>query len=471
MHIFEHTTILKNFSILTTGGALSQVLGILVNILLARYLAPEQFGEYTLILTYITIFYTIASLGLNQVIIRTIARNQDNSRTVLQFSIRWRLIGFFFSLLAVLIYFLFKHDTLNFSYDVLLGLLVGVFACSFWDAFQNVAFGMQKVVSNSVVNVFGNMVNLLLVVMVPMRFLNLKIALFIYVGVYFLKTLIYLLCLYYNKLLTYNKDTSLRLGSSTIITECMPFYILALFSLVRNQFPVVFLKDACGSVEVAYFNTANKILQPLSMLGYTLFRAVYPFMAKAYYDDFSRFVDIVRKMLVTIVVGGMVASLVVSLFRNEIVMFLYGAQYADTGNVMALQCWYLVLALMFALINTTMGAADHQKILAVTSMIFTISSIPILYYASFYGAAGLAIGFLITSILNMTYTYYYFSKIVKKKLSVTFSFILFSLFILSFLISIVIPFSLNLYIRIFITLSILFFVVYYRKVILNYLKL
>ena len=471
MHFLEHTSVLKNFSILTTGGVLSQVLGILVNILLARYLAPEQFGEYTLILTYITIFYTIASLGLNQVVIRTIARNQDNSRTVLKFSVKWRLIGFVFSLFAVIIYLLFKHDTSSFSYDILFGLLVGVFASSFWDAFQNVAFGMQRVVSNSVVNVLGNVVNLLLVVLIPTSYLNLEIALFIYVGVYFLKTLFYLVCLYYNKLLTVNSDSSLNIGSDNILTECMPFYMLALFSLVRNQIPVVFLKDACGSVEVAYFNTANKILQPLTMLGYTLFRAVYPFMAKAYYEDFRRFVDIVRKMLVVIVVGGVVASLVVSLFRNEIVLFLYGAQYADTGNVMALQYWYLVLALMFALINTTMGAADKQKVLAVTSIVFAISSIPILYYASFYGAEGLAIGFLITSFLNMTYTYYYFLKIVRNKISVTLSIILFSLITLCFVGAMLIPENLNLYIRIFITLLILFFVVYHRKTILGYLKL
>ena len=57
-------TSVKNFSVLAFGEIIGRGLNMVTNIVLARTLAPERYGVYTMILTYSVIFYTISSLGI-----------------------------------------------------------------------------------------------------------------------------------------------------------------------------------------------------------------------------------------------------------------------------------------------------------------------------------------------------------------------------------------------------------------------
>ncbi|UXY15609.1 flippase [Chitiniphilus purpureus] len=59
------------------------LLGLLAGAWVARYLGPEQFGELAYALAYISFFQAIAALGLNEIVVRDVARQQDNASLVL----------------------------------------------------------------------------------------------------------------------------------------------------------------------------------------------------------------------------------------------------------------------------------------------------------------------------------------------------------------------------------------------------
>ncbi|MDQ3249482.1 MAG: oligosaccharide flippase family protein, partial [Chloroflexota bacterium] len=63
----------------------SMLLGMVISALLARLLVPDQLGAYFLLLSVVTIFATLARLGMNQVIVRYVAEAlavQERRQTV-----------------------------------------------------------------------------------------------------------------------------------------------------------------------------------------------------------------------------------------------------------------------------------------------------------------------------------------------------------------------------------------------------
>jgi O-antigen/teichoic acid export membrane protein len=455
---FKKNTFLRNFSILSVGEVLSRSINMLTNIILARALAPEIYGKYALFMTYLIIFNTISSFGLQHIVIRTIARNQNNSKRYFILSLILRIKGFIISVIAFV--FFSRYYNIGFNDFVVFSLLAGVFLNSFWDAFQNVAFGMERMEWTSIINVSMSLILLLTYLLIPSSILSIEIVVGVFVISAFIKDVFYLLSLYKSNMVTGNYVFNLhdKTDMLTLLKDSMPYYILAIFTLFSSQLPIIFLENNSGSEHVAFFNTANKLLLPLSLVLMTALNALFPNQSKLFVVDKDAFARKVKKILLLLGLFGIGGATIISLFRNELVFVLYGEEYVSTGDVMAYQAWYIVLYSIFCFIGSTFGAANKQKLVAVTSIVYALISMPILWYSSYYGSIGLARGYIVASIVNMTYCYYYLLKTIDFKISVFFSIKFFFVFLLAFVMVEFIPNDFNIYLRVVILFAILSFV-------------
>lgn len=444
---------MRNFSLLSSGELAARAIAMFTNIIIARWLAPERYGEYALLLTYITLFQVVATLGLRHMVIRTIAINQDKSRYYFYIATLWRLIGYLFCIAVIYVYNLV--NPLGYDTFFYFALLAGIFFESFLDNFQNVAFGMQRMEWTSIVNVSVSALTLLAYSVLPAGYIDITNIVIIFLAAALTKNILYYACLVKSRLLkgeaSFGKIK--REDSSYIIKNSFPYYILAIFTLFSSQFPIIFLKDNCGIQEVAYFNTANKLLLPLMLFLNTAMTALFPNQSILFAKDKAAFNGKAKQILTLLCILGVFCAAVISLFRSELVMLLYGNEYKATGNVMAYQCWYLVLYALFCFIGGTFGAANRQKLLATTSIVYAVVSAPILYWFSKHGAEGLSVGYLVASVVNMTYNYYYLNRVIDHALTKAFTFKLFSLIVLAFTLSNLVPESTPLYIKIILLLA------------------
>jgi O-antigen/teichoic acid export membrane protein len=117
--IIANNKVLKNFSVLTLSNATTQFLLIFTSIKIARSLDPTLFGTYNLLNLHVYIVSIIASLGLRNIIIRTIARDKKIIKKVFFIAIVIRGIGLLISIVLFCIY-----SFLNSHYDNLLFMLV-----------------------------------------------------------------------------------------------------------------------------------------------------------------------------------------------------------------------------------------------------------------------------------------------------------------------------------------------------------
>lgn len=402
------------------------------NVIVARWLEPAGYGLYSLVLTYVSLYSAIASLGLQYIINKLVARNQDNSRKFFYICLVLRCIGY---LIAVVV-FLFS-DIASFHLDtiILYAVLIGIFCDSLWGGLQSIAFGMQRMEWNSIIDVSTAALTLFTYILLQLSSNNLitvETVTWIYIGIYIIKNITYWGVLEKTHLITgnYSIKSIQKKECKTILRESFPFYILVLMGLFTNQLPIVFLEDHSGINEVAYFNTANKLLLPLTILLSNALTALFPNQSQSFVQDREKFWRTSKQMLLIIIIGGSLLAFSISVLKDEIVWFLYGQNYNSTGNVMAYQCWYIVLFAVFSLNGNILGAADKQKILMLESIVYAVITTPIIYYGSFYGADGLSISYVIASVINLFYLYYILHKISKSIFN--FRTVIISLFILLF---------------------------------------
>lgn len=403
----ESRPFLRNFSLLTVGNFGSRLISMVINIIVARVLAPERYGEYSLVLTYISMFYFVASLGLSQLVTRSVARDQENSYYYFRLSLLLRLLGFVVAAVAFGIYGMVAGA--EFSTVAVFSILGGVFLESLWDGQQNVAFGMQRMEWNTIIGIASTLLNLLVYLFMyfclPRSLFTVESVLLIYIAIYILKNAAYYWCMKRYGLLRL-EDTCREISMPvcrSYLRESMPFYVMYLLGLFTGQFPILFLEHNAGLEEVAFFNTANKLLLPITLFMNTAFSAFFPNQSILYAKDKQAFSEQTRKVLAIVCGIGIFLALCVSLFKGEIVWLLYGDAYINTADVLSYQTWYVVMYSIFCLNGNTLGAADAQKKLAVCSVVYAVVSTPILYYSSSFGADGLAIGFVIASVINLAY--------------------------------------------------------------------
>lgn len=458
---YKQSKLVQNFSQLAIGEIGSRFFNIFTNIILARYLAPERYGEYSYLLTQIVIFGAIASLGLRQLLIREIARHPESTKLYLSISIFWRLIGIIFSLI---IFITFQHIIGESTPTPLLILLfTAILSESIWDMLQNIAMGLQRLKITSIINIATAGSILIVYILTPPNYISVEYVLLILVVSYLLRDIIYYLLLKKNKFFTGTYNFHLKNPMYiNILKDSFPFYILILFGLLTNQFPIIFLKMNSGEAAVAFFNTANKILLPMTLLFNTALAAFFPNQALLFQNDKIAFGKQTKKAITFIVYFGIGMCFCISLFRSEIIYILYGDLYKTAGDVISYQCWYFVLFAIFSINGSVLGAANQQKKLSYLSILYAIISTPILYIFSYYGAEGIAKGYIIASTLNMLIIFPNIIKISFKQITIKFSIRLFAFLLVILIVSTLIPQNIPLYIRICI-LILAVYIIYINK--------
>lgn len=444
----KKNSFLKNFSVLTVSNIIVNILGLFINVYLARKLTPDVYGEYGVLITTVNIFYTISSLGLQQIVIRSIARDQNNSRLYFHISFIARILGLIFSIILFLIYSIYLKP--EFTPLILTMMILYMISLSIWDAYQNLAFGLQRMEYTGYINVLASAATLILYLLYPVQSLNLVIVFSIILIVQLVKNLMY----YYN-LKTRNFFTGSKSDKSNLmkdvlelIKQSFPYYILSIFTLLTTQLPIIFIDFNTNTKEVAFFNTANKLLVPLTLLISTAMTALFPELSKLYVTNKEIFQKKIDMAFGFIVFLGIYFSLLVTLFRNEAVFLLFGNEYSETGNILAFQCWYIVMYSIFWFFGVVFGSTDNQNLLGKLSIVYAFVSVPILWFASKYNAETVSKAYILIAMINMTYHYYYFQKVLPRKISKLHSFLYFGGLLFFLILSFLIPDNLSLILKI-----------------------
>jgi O-antigen/teichoic acid export membrane protein len=432
MSLFKNK-IIKNFSLLTGTNILIQVLSIFSSIRLARQLQPEGYGVFNLIVLQASIFSIVACYGLRLVIIRHIARNNNDARKVFVLSSHIRLVTTTIALILVFFYNLaYGQESLSALLIVAVMALI-VFQTS-WDTIESIFFGFEKMETSGVINLIFTLIWIAEIYIIPNEYFNVEVLIFAFLINQGLKTILYYFWMHQSILKKMPLISFENYSEHTdFIKQSNFFFVLAVFTSIQNQMPILLLQFNSTVDQIGLFNLGNRILGPLQMMLNLLLAALFPMLSRLALDDKPLFAKRVKSLMNIIILSGILGSVLFALFSDDVVYLLYGEAYKTSARVILIQCWYTVLFAIFCTIGSVLSALDKQKLLSRLSIIYATTAFPVFFIGTKYGATGLAWAFVIAAFINMTYHWVLFRNLLDKNVSILYSIIIFSVIaVLSF---------------------------------------
>lgn len=416
------------YNTLISAGA--RIIGValsLVNIgFIARYLGQQGFGEYSLILTFLSIFNILADLGLYSLMTREISRPDADEKKIASniFTLRVAIL-FGFLILAIVSVWLFPYPV-----RVKLGVSLVTIAILFLSASQVLMGIFQKYLKTdraALSEIIGRAIQLGLVVLfVSLDFGFFSILIALITGAFLIFVLNFFFARKYIPL-TLAFDFSYW---KEILKMSFPIAVSIVLTLIYFKIDSIFLSlgfinRSSGNPisDVGIYNIAYKVLEGAIFFPAMFIGLIMPLLSKYAFSDREQFKKIFQKILdilIIFIVPLIIGLLILSL---PIVVLIGGKEFDVSAPVLQILSFAIGFIFLGNLFGVSIIALNKQKIGAwiyFSGMIFNIvTNLVFIPRYSYIGAASTTVAteFLVTvlMIILISRTIHYFPhfKILK----------------------------------------------------------
>lgn len=323
----------ENVSWLIFEKGFSLGVGMVVGIFVARYLKPESFGLLNYAIGFVGIFSAFSSLGLDQIIVRELAKDPEQQNELLGTGFLLKLIGALLLIVLMIVIQFFMH------HDAFTNLLIIIIAAAeLFKAFEVINYFFQaQVLSKYVVqvqvaiNFIVSLVKILLVIFhAPLIWFGLMVtvgAIFNGVGYWYA---------YHMREgaihnWTFNKSLAYHL-----LQESWPLVLYGVALNIQARVDQVMLGKMLNNYEVGQYSVALKFIEIFGFMPVVIMNTFSPAIARAkkvgqelYHN---RLVNLYRLMFL-----AFLAMAVPIYFLSETaIVQLYGNEYRAAGYLLSL---------------------------------------------------------------------------------------------------------------------------------------
>lgn len=344
-----------------------------VSVWVARYLGPAQFGLYNYAFTIIGILIPFAKLGLDQILIRNLARDPTCKDETLGTAFVLKITGgVVTSVLAVVTIFLLRPDN-NLSHQ-----LVGIMAVgSIFQASEIITFWFDSQ-TRAKYGVWARNASYLLAGLIKIVLIQIQAPLIAFAWATLVEAFLGAIAL----MIVYQTDGNLLKAwrysfhrAKELLQDSWPLIFSSLAILIYMQIDQIMIGQIMGDREVGLYSVVVKLSEVWYFLPGVITNSVFPSVVRAkavseklYYDRFQKLFNLMSVL-------AYAAALLFSLSSNLLVTSIYGSQYAEVGPVIAVYVWagvFVSLGLATSLWITTEGLMRFLPIISTSGAVINI---------------------------------------------------------------------------------------------------
>jgi O-antigen/teichoic acid export membrane protein len=335
--------IFKNAILSTIGSIALKVVYFLYNVYVVRKLGDDRFGQYSTILSFVTLFQIFAEFGMTQYVMREVAR--DHSKTQVMF---WNLI---FARLLLSFLSVIGITTAAYFMDYPPMLLFGIFLYTWMFALASIHSPLETILTAyerfdivTIMSVVGQSVYVLfgaLFLFSGKNFLWLIVAGFI--GLIPPIT-IGLWAVLKNKLLTLRPNFSPK-SWFLLMRAGLPFGISSLTMSITYSIDTVILSKFYAAEVIGWYRVAFDLVSTLLFFTGGFHKAIVPSLSRVFASEpeeigrwYHRAVRIFILISLPLAFGGMVLA-------KSLIIFLYTDVFLPSVNAFQIIVWDIPLIL------------------------------------------------------------------------------------------------------------------------------
>lgn len=373
-------------------------------IVLGRILNPELYGEYTMYLTYSTVFSIITILGMDRNLIKEVARFEGDvtkEKSLLRFSTQTSLL---ITLVVAGILFLLRHfiGISNYGLLLLISMIVIRSMIAILDGYlQGKGNVVQVTLLNSVINHILKMI--FFVILILLNVDSLRAALFSFVLSEIIT--IFLRTAQISNSLQIKTNSILNLSleeKRTFIKYSLTVALISGIGLMLQNIDKIMISTFLDLNRVGIYKVAQNYVNLISVFV-TPFIAFWPVISKLYNENNIGQIETEMKRIVRIVTYLVVPMFFIFLFLGNDLLAIFGEAYVTKEAKLAL----IILAFSFLIdaISGPIGSILTMTKYAKLALYNNIASLLINITLNFllisrFGIVGVAIATGISIIVN-----------------------------------------------------------------------
>jgi PST family polysaccharide transporter len=386
--------ILGNISWLMVDRVVRMGMGLFVGVWTARYLGPAEFGSLNFAVAFVALFGTVATLGLDGIVVRELLHNPDGAHEILGTTLALRSAAGILAtgVLLTVIRLIQPHDQEAF-------LLVGIYSVTLiFQAFDTIDALFQSQV-RSKITVWAKNGSFLVFAAIRVSLIYFKAPVWAFVAALAGEIVLGAVGLLIGYRLSGGEILTWRSNkkrASQLIRQSWPVIFSAMAIMVYMRLDMVMLKMMKGETAVGLYAAATRISEVWYFIPMAIVSSVSPAIMRAK-DDPDLFHGRLRKLFSLMTLSACSIGSIVALLSGTIVRVLYSNSYSGSAPVLAVHIW----ASVFVFLGVAQSPWDISKNLLKLSLYRTITGAAInvvmnVYLIPRYSAMGAAIATVVS---------------------------------------------------------------------------
>jgi O-antigen/teichoic acid export membrane protein len=416
---------------LFSGAALASIILAISAVLMGRFLGPELYGQYNLVLVIPTILVLLTDMGMNTGVTKFIAslraeNKEERIPAVIRYSLFFRLsIGTILSILSICFasYFALIINRPDFTFYIQLASLSVIFQVAFTNS--NSAFvGLDKSEYSALNSTIRAVMTTMLQISLVLFSFSISGALIGFVGGFIFSAAIGTILLFKflkpkKKSLKHSTDEN-RHVLMLLARYGMPVYISVILIGFIPLYQQIVLAFFSSDIAIGNFRAAYNFATLLTVISTSITTALLPAFSKlesANSEMISRFFNKANKYTSIIIVP---TTVFIIIFSKPIVALLYGTTYTSAVLFLSLSCSAFLLSIIGSLtLSSVFNGLGKTRLTMNTTLInFVLLLILTPLLARRYDV----IGAIIASLIATTIAAIYAMTVAVRHLEIKFSF-------------------------------------------------
>ncbi len=402
-----------NTSWLLGERALRIAVSLFVGIYVARYLGPERFGLLSYALSFVGIFVALATLGLDEVVVRELIKTPEQREKILGTSFLLKLVGTLLMWAAILVAIPLTENDLQTNILIIIIAFGTVF-----QAFNVIDLNFQAKVKSKYV-VHAQFIQLIISSIVKIILVVNEAPLIWFASVYSLDVIVLAMGLVFAYL--YNGDNIFSWKwsfetSKYLLHDSWPLILAGVVISVYMKIDQVMIKEMLGAKEVGLYAAAVKLSEAWYFIPMAIASSLLPaiinakvYQKEVYYQRLQKLYDLMVWIAIAI-------ALPTTFLSTLVVEFLYGKEYLGSSSVLIIHIWTAVFVFLGVASSKYLLSENFIKKTFYRTFIGALLNIIMNYYLiGIIGIQGAAISTLVSHFFAA-----YFYDILDKDLRIMF---------------------------------------------------
>ncbi|MCK0505738.1 flippase [Aromatoleum anaerobium] len=329
--------ILGNTGWLFFDKVLRMGMGLFVGVWVARYLGPEQFGLFNYATAIVALFTAVATLGLNNIVVRDLVKNPEDASATLGTAFLLQLIGGWLAFISAVIAVTFMRPD-----DTTARVIVAIFGFAMvFKATDVVRYWFEsKVQSKYIVWVENAAFLVFAAIKVALILGAAPLVAFVWIVLAEAALVALLLLAIYvhlgNKLGAWRYQYA---RAKSLLRDSWPLILSGLAAMLYMRIDQVMLGQMLGNQAVGVYSAAARISEIWYFVPVAIVSSIFPGIVKLKAQNNDLYLSRLQKLYDSLIAISVFVALATTASSHLIVGLLYGAHYSDAATILSIQIW------------------------------------------------------------------------------------------------------------------------------------